>query len=138
MSRKAAATFESMDGGKDFGKDFLCDVICIVAIAQDAIGDAIDLACVALDDFAKSRLIPSLQSRYQLSVVRFALFRRRFVWPDAKGVGICSLRRGRVHICRLHSSHDSGAQKELREARWHLSSGNRWPEWNVLLAKAAI
>ena len=64
-----------MDGGKYFGKDFLCDVICIVAIAQDAIGDAIDLACVTLDDFTKSRLIASLQSRNQLNVIRFALFR---------------------------------------------------------------
>ena len=97
-----------MDGGKHFGKDFLCGVICIVAIAQDAIGDTIDLACVALDDFTKSLLIASLQSRYQLSVIRFALFGRRFVRPGAKGVGICSLRGGRVHICRFHSSHHSG------------------------------
>jgi hypothetical protein len=59
----------------NLGKDFLCDVICIVAIAQDAIADAIDLGCVALDDLTKSRLIANLQSRYQLSVIRFALLR---------------------------------------------------------------
>jgi hypothetical protein len=105
----------------NLGKDFLCDVICIVAIAQDAVTDAVDLACVALDDLTKSRLIASLQSRYQLSVIRFALLNRRFVWPDAKGVCICRLRRGREHICRFHSSHQSEAHKELREACCHSS-----------------
>jgi len=95
-------------------KDFLCDVICIVAIAQDAIADAVDPGCVVLDDLTKSRLIASLQARYQLSVIRFALLHRRFVWPDAKGVCICRLRRGREHICRFHSSHQSEAHKELR------------------------
>src|ERR1700729_2454222 len=125
-----------MDGGKDFGKHFLCDLIRIVTITQDAIAGAIDLGCEALDDLTKSRLIASLQSRYQLSVIRFALLNRRFVWPDAKGVCICRLRRGREHICRLYSSHHSGAQKELREARWHSRPANHWPEWHVLLARA--
>jgi len=58
----------------NLGKNFLCDVIRVVAIAQDAIADAVDPGCVALDDLTKSRFIASLQSHYQLSVIRFALF----------------------------------------------------------------
>jgi hypothetical protein len=41
----------------NFGEDFLCDLFCIVAIAQDAEGDVVDLGCIALHDLTESRIV---------------------------------------------------------------------------------
>jgi hypothetical protein len=65
-------------------KDFLCDVICIVAITQDAIADAIDLGCVALDDLTCSRATSSASSGSRgLTVASFGQTQKAFVFADS-------------------------------------------------------
>jgi hypothetical protein len=55
-----AAAYETLNGEIHCDKGFLCNLIGMVAIAQDAIAEAVDPGCVALDDLAKSRLIACL------------------------------------------------------------------------------